>query len=131
MRFGPVWFASAYVDHRALRWVLYGTAQDFVRQGRRISVSQKDKAHDIDEGTHVGPVEVDVGNTSGGAVEMNEERGNGIGNRRAARMQHAVGTFAKTLYGNVLCEVRRIAALHLEEVDGVVMLDAMQSEKFE
>ena len=62
-----------------------------------IAFAQKDETHYINDRAHVGPVKVDVGNTSGGLLQVNEQSGDGIGNGGAPGMENAIGAFAESL----------------------------------
>ena len=85
------------MDDRTLGGIFDRAAQDFVGQGSRIAFTKKDVTHDIDHRVDVGPVKVDVGDASGGLLEVNEQRGDGIGDRGAPGVEDATGPFANPL----------------------------------
>ena len=82
------------MDDRALGRVFDGAAQDFVGQGGGVALAQEDKPHHVDDRVDIGPVKVDMGDASGGLLQVNEQSGDGIGNGGAPGMEDAVGAFA-------------------------------------
>jgi hypothetical protein len=84
--------ASTYVDNRALSRVFDGTAQDLVGKRRRVPFTKKDVPHHVHDRVDIGPVKVGVRDTSGGLLQVNEKRGNGIGNSSARGTEDTVGT---------------------------------------
>jgi hypothetical protein len=112
---------SAYMNDGALGAVFDGTAQDFVGEWGGIALAEKDEAQDVDNGANVGPVKVDVGNTSGGLLQVNQQGSDGIGNDGASGAENAIGAFAHSLDTNMFGEFGSVSALYLDEVDGVVV----------
>ena len=87
--------------------------------GKRGSVpfSKKDVPHIVHGRVDIGPVKVGVRNTSGGLVEVNEERGDGIGNSSARGTEDTVATFTDPVDLEIFREVGGVSPLHPEKVD--------------
>ena len=63
--------------------VFNGAAEDLVGKRRGVPFAKKDVPHNIHDRVDIGPVEVGVRDTSGSPLQVNEKRGDGIGNCRA------------------------------------------------
>ncbi len=83
------------MDDWALSRVFDGTAQDFMGQGGSIAFTEKDEPHDVNHRIDVCPVKVDVGDASGGLLQVDEQSGNGIGDRGAPGVEDTIGAFAE------------------------------------
>ena len=85
--------------------VFDGPAQDLVGKRRRIPFPKKDVPHRVYDRVDIGPVKVGVRDTSGGLIQVNEERGNGIGNSSARGTEDTVAAFADPLDLEIFREV--------------------------
>ena len=101
----------------ALGGVLDGPAQNFMGKRSGVAFTQEDEADRVGNRAHIGPMEVNVGDTARGPLEIDEQGSDGIGNGSAPGMQHTIGPFAVSLEAETLGELGSISTLHLNKVD--------------
>ena len=77
----------ADVDPRAALGLPLGLAQHFARHRRRVAFAEREEAQQIGDRIALGPAEVGVRRHAGAIAQIEQDRGDRIGNRRAARRQ--------------------------------------------
>lgn len=116
----------ADVDYGAVGDVWNGFSEDFVGEGRGISFAEKEEAEDVRDRISFGPLEVDVRDTSGGALDVDEQRGDGIGDHGAACVEDTVLAEMGSFHLQVLVELGGIGPFDFEEGDGDVFREAVE-----
>jgi hypothetical protein len=78
------------VDDGAAINVWDGFAQNLVGERCDVAFAKEEEAEDVGDGIALSPFEVDVRDSAGDLLDVNEQGGNGVGNHGAADMQDAV-----------------------------------------
>ena len=113
------------------RRVLDRATKDLVSKRSRIALSQKYESHNIGHRIHVRPMKIYVGDASRCSLQVNEQRGNRVGNHCALGMQDTTRTFPSPMDSKMVGEVRSVAAFYFEEEDGIVRGKTVETSKLE
>ena len=70
-----------------------------------------------------------MGGASRCMLDVNEQRGNGIGNRRALGMQDTTGAIASPFDAKNVGKVLSVASLYLEEKDQIIGRHSVEAPK--
>ncbi len=79
-----------------------------------IALSQEDEAHCIGNGVDIRPVKVDVGDTTGGSLQVDQQSSEGIGDDRASGIKNTIVAIAAPVYAKMLGKVGGVSAIYLE-----------------
>jgi hypothetical protein len=85
------------MNDRPICWLFNGAPENFVSERSRVSLTQKDEPHNVDHGVYVSPMKVHVRIAARELLQINQQRGDRIGNGRAPGTEHPNSTFVKTL----------------------------------
>jgi len=121
---------SVYVNHGTLFGIFDSTAENFMGYWGRVAFTQEDEAYSVNDRVDVGPVEVDMGDALGSLLQVDEQTGDGIGNRGAPGTENTMGVLAEPVDRERLGELRCIPALHLDKVDAFVRGQAVEPAQF-
>ena len=111
--------------------VLLGLAEDFAGDRRGLALAEQDEPHQVGERVTFGPLEVQVWAHSGLVPDLEHDRGEGVGHRRAAGAQHPVAVDVDAVDVEFLGKVRGVGDVDLEEDDGAAVGDRIEGALFE
>src|SRR5439155_11118999 len=90
-------FASSDVYPWPAMRIVFSLPQHFARDRRRVALPERQELQQIRDGVALGPPEVHVRNPSRAIADVEQQRGNRVGNRRALTRQDAVRSDAFAL----------------------------------
>ncbi len=105
----------ANVNARTLERVRLVLAQDFARDRRRVAFAERQELQQVDNRIAFGPPEVGVRDLPGLVADVDEERRDGVGDRRADAAQHAVLADLDAFDVEVPAELGHVSRPHFQE----------------
>ena len=109
-----------------LQRVGFGLTQDLSCDWRRVAFAEGEELQEIGDRVAFGPPEVHVRQLARPVANLEQQRGDGVGNRGALAAKHAEAVHLRPVHDQHLAELRRIAGLHLEKQHRIVDRDVMR-----
>src|SRR3954454_7941962 len=101
------------------------TAENLVRYGGCVALSQKDKLNHVKNGISFPPLEITVRNVPGAPLKLNKKSRNGVGDNGTLGVKDLVSAQAASFDTERVLEIGKVGADDLEKVDAFVRSEAV------
>src|SRR5215208_1403489 len=121
----PARSPAADVDGGASLGIRLRLPQDLVRDGGGVPLPKEQVAEQVHNRVALGPPEIAVRRLVGGVAQVQQQRGDGVGDDRALGTQDLVAADLHALHLQHVLELRGIFYLYLEEEDRLACRDVV------
>jgi Cu2+-containing amine oxidase len=85
------------MDNGPSRHIFYRPSKNLVCEWSGVPFAKEDETHNVRHWVDVGPVEVDMGNTLGNLLQVNQKGGGRVGHDSTSGMQYSIRAFLSAL----------------------------------